>query len=417
MTPGPGPAGQGSADHTHTGTGRSTFSGRLLWVWVVGLTLFVLPVTAAAGSWTLSGTYTDRVLDTPGTTYGDAVGSYIPSGGSTAVSSLSVPGTAITLEFSHTWIPPPSELRPGSSIMTRLDIADRDSGNPSLQAGFSAQSEGTTALQAGVVDDRGSLDGIRTLTFAQLDDLEMQGIADDGVSIAPGDGPRTRDVTWTVPEGATGQHLVVVVGGTARTVVSSQVAGSSYIAGQPAITGITAYLYGYSGATVDPVPPKEPVDWTVVIGALAVVGAGIAGGALAVSRRRPTSPVQEKEKKKEREKEEEEGVRYILQLSTATVRVSGDQPVPLEITAWKQEGDGPVEPAPEAVISVVSPAGSGLRISPAMTGRQHLSLLIVAGASAQSGTVPLKVTASAPGGGTETTVTVEIGEPPTMEFY
>jgi len=380
---------------------------------VVALILFVLPVTATAGSWTLSGTYTDRVFDTPGTIYGDAEGSYIRSGGPSAVSSLSVPGTGISLDFSHTWTPPPSELRPGSSIMTRLEIADRDSGTPSLQTGFSAQSEGTTALQVGVVDDRGSLDGIRTLTFALLDDLEMKGIVDDGVSITPGDGPGTQDVIWTVPEGANGQHLVVVVGGTAQTVVSSRVAGSSYIAGQPAITGFTAYLYRYSGTTVDPVPPKEPVDWTIVIGALAVVGAGVAGGALVVSRRRPAPPAKEKE----REVEEEEEVRYTLQLSTATVRVSGDQPTPLEITAWKQVGEGPIEPAPEAVITVALPVGSGLRISPVTTGQQHLSLSIAAGTSTPSGTVSLKVTASAPGGRTETTVTIEIGEPPTMEFY
>lgn len=413
MTLCPVHAGRGTTDHAHAGTGRSVFSDHLTRVSVVALILFVLPVTATAGSWTLSGTYTDRVFDTPGTTYGDAEGSYIHSGEPSAVSSLSVPGTGIALDFVHSWTPPPSGLRPGSSITTRLEIADRGSGTPSLQAGFSARSEGTTAVQVGVVDDRESLDGIRTLTFAQLEDLEMKGIADDGVSIAPGDGPGTRGVTWTVPEGATGQHLIVVVGGTARTVVSSQVAGSSYIAGQPAITGITAYLYRYSGTTVDPVPPKEPVDWTVVIGALAVVGAGVAGGALVVSRRSPAPPAKEKE----REEDEEEGVRYTLQLSTATVRVSGDQSAPLEITAWKQVGVGPIEPAPEAVITVALPNGSGLRISPVMTGRQHLSLSIASGVSTPSGTVPLKVTASAPKGGTETTVSVEIGEPPAMEFY
>lgn len=138
MTPSPVHDGRGTTDHAHSGTGRSAFSERHTRVWVVALILFVLPVTATAGSWTLSGTYTDRVFDTPGTIYGDAEGSYIRSGGPSAVSSLSVPGTGISLDFSHTWTPPPSELRPGSSIMTRLEIADRDSGTPSLQTGFSA---------------------------------------------------------------------------------------------------------------------------------------------------------------------------------------------------------------------------------------------------------------------------------------
>jgi hypothetical protein len=322
------------------------------------LLLFVLPGAVAAGTWTLSNRYTDYQLENANAPGGEAVaeGSYVRSGVEGAVSTLEVPGAGISLLFRHGWTTPPGELVAGSEVTTRLTAADQGSRVPAQQPGYSTSAEGSTAFSVAVIDDGGSLDQATSLTIDRLDDLVTGTDVDEGVTATPGGGPVTRDVTWRVPEGKEGSHLVVVAGGTASAVARASVGGGSYITAQPAVTGTNIWLYRYTGST-----GGGPIDWTLVIGALAV--AGVIGGAafVAVSKRggKPTKttppPVGVPQKTKPDEKKQQEEVRYILQMSTDTVRVGAGTPAEVRIAAWKQAGSSPPVPAPEATIWLVLP--------------------------------------------------------------
>ncbi|HIH27657.1 MAG TPA: hypothetical protein HA256_06765 [Methanoregulaceae archaeon] len=157
-------------------------------------------------------------------------------------------------------------------------------------------------------------------------------------------------------------------------------------------------------------PPDDDNSWIVIIGAIAVIGGGLAIGAKKLgSKGKPTS---DDKKKKEKEK-----VRYILQISTERLTVTPDASAHLKVTAWKIVGENPPAPAPEATITLKVPAGNeGLSIQPASgTGSVEASVALVSQVSKSP--VMITVTATAGKSSVSAQVTVEIPAEYLMEFF
>lgn len=157
-------------------------------------------------------------------------------------------------------------------------------------------------------------------------------------------------------------------------------------------------------------PPDDDNSWIVIIGAIAIIGGGLAIGAKKLgSKGKPTS---DDKKKKEKEK-----VRYILQLSTDHVTVTPEATAHLKVTAWKIAGESPPAPAPEAAITLTLPAGNeGLSIQPASgTGSVETSVALVS--QVAKSPVMITVTASAGKSSVSAQVTVEIPAEYLMEFF
>lgn len=178
------------------------------------------------------------------------------------------------------------------------------------------------------------------------------------------------------------------------------------------------------GSTVNQPPPKSDDIWILVIGAIAVVG--VVGGALVLKGRTkpPETPptraikaetIHEKEKEKEK-KEEKEEIQYILQISTDKLSIEPKKPGNLTVTVWKQVGTKPPQLAPEAVISLVPQAGSGVNVTPA-SGQGQLQVQVRTGDPVQAGEFSLTVVATAHGSTQEATVMVSIEPYYVMELY
>jgi len=166
-----------------------------------------------------------------------------------------------------------------------------------------------------------------------------------------------------------------------------------------------------SGGSVT--PESDDNSWVVIIGAIAVIGGGLAIGA-----RKLAGGKGEKDTGEKKKKEKEPGkVRYILQLSNDRVTVTPDSNARLKVTAWKIVGENPPAPAPEAAISLTIPAGSeGLSVQPASgTGSMETSIALVS--QVAKSPVPITVTATAGKSSVTAQVTVEIPAEYLMEFF
>lgn len=161
----------------------------------------------------------------------------------------------------------------------------------------------------------------------------------------------------------------------------------------------------------------EDILWNVVVGGAVLIGVG---GAIAVSRRKkkgapptaspaPARPVAEKKEEKEKV------ARYILQISTDRIEVSREQPSEIAVMVWKQAGSQPPEPAPEAAVTLVLPAGKGVTVSPS-TGQGQIRARIQAGDDAVAGDYPLTITATARGSTEKVEVTVHVETGYVMKF-
>ncbi|HPA07893.1 MAG: hypothetical protein KA094_01430 [Methanoregulaceae archaeon] len=167
-----------------------------------------------------------------------------------------------------------------------------------------------------------------------------------------------------------------------------------------------------SGGSV--APESDDNSWVVIIGAIAVIGGGLAIGAKKLAGGKGEKDTREKKKK---EKKEPEKVRYILQLSTDRVTVTPDSAASLKVTAWKIVGTSPPAPAPEAAITLTVPAGNeGLSVQPASgTGSVEASVALVS--QVAKSPVLITVTASAGKSSVSAQVTVEIPAEYLMEFF
>ncbi|MCA1915167.1 hypothetical protein [Methanospirillum hungatei] len=112
------------------------------------------------------------------------------------------------------------------------------------------------------------------------------------------------------------------------------------------------------------VPPDRNGDGTfiILIGGLLVAGA--IGAAVLKTRKKPAEPVQKDSGLKKEEKKEQKLVRYVLQLSKDTVRVSGDKNDSFTVTIWKLLETGEYIKQPGAPIQVSGPSIPGLLVHP-----------------------------------------------------
>ena len=161
--------------------------------------------------------------------------------------------------------------------------------------------------------------------------------------------------------------------------------------------------------------PPEPDDnsWIVIIGAIAVIGGGLAIGAkkLAGGKGEKTSG-----EKKKKEKEPEK-VRYILQLSSDRLTVTPDSTGHLKVTAWKIVGESPLAPAPEAALTLTVPAGNdALSVRP-NSGTGSVDAIVALVDQVAKSPVPITVTAAAGKSSVSSQVMVEIPHEYLMEFF
>jgi hypothetical protein len=166
-----------------------------------------------------------------------------------------------------------------------------------------------------------------------------------------------------------------------------------------------------SGGSVS--PESDDNSWIVIIGAIAVIGGGLAIGAkkLAGGKGKPDSG-----DKKKKEKEPEK-VRYILQLSTDHLTITPEAPAHLKVTAWKIVGENPPAPAPEAGITLTVPAGNeGLLVQP-VSGNGSVETSVALVSQIAKSPVLITVTASAGKSSVSAQVTVEIPAEYLMEFF
>ena len=245
------------------------------------LLVLALSGAVAAGTWTLSDRFSDHQIE--GAEAGGitlAEGSYVPSGVGWAVSTLRIPAEGVSLMFRHGWTVPPDTLPAGSVVTTRLSVTDQGSRLARADSPYLFENEGSTAMEVDVTSDEGALDSLESLTSRQLDGMASVTMASGGLSVAPGQGPLTKDVTWTVPEGTEGSHLVITLGGEAASQVLPGTLAPAGGSARPAVSGATFLVYRYS-AQAQPVT----ADWNFVIGAL-IAGAVIGGVAVIFFSRR-----------------------------------------------------------------------------------------------------------------------------------
>ncbi len=223
----------------------------------VVLLVLSLPGAAAAGTWILSDRFSDHQIEGAGA--GGTViaeGSYVPSGVGWAVSTLRIPAEGISLMFRHGWT---------------VSVEDQGSRLARADSPYRFENEASTAVEVAVASDEGALDHLESLTSGQLDGMASVSMASGTVSVSPGEGPQTRDVTWTVPEGKEGSHLVLTLGGEASSEVLPGTLAPAGGSARPAVTGATFLVYRYS-----PQAQAVSADWSFVIGAL--VAGGVIGG-------------------------------------------------------------------------------------------------------------------------------------------
>jgi hypothetical protein len=159
-------------------------------------------------------------------------------------------------------------------------------------------------------------------------------------------------------------------------------------------------------------PPEDETPWTVIIGAGALIGAGLVLGAKKLGAKGKPAP--DDKKKEERE---EEKVRYILQLSTDHLTVTPETAARLKVTAWKVVGTRPPAPAPEAAIALSVPAGNeGLSVRPA-SGTGSVEAVVALTSAVSTSPVVITVTASVGKSAESAPVTVEIPAEYLMEFF
>ncbi len=385
---------------------------RLLSISTVVILLLVLagPATvSAAGTWVLANQFSDQLLE-DAESGGETVaqGSYVPSGSSGAVSTLKVPDAGITLKFRHSWTTPPGELPVGSTVTTRLSVSDDGSiVAPSQTRYVTYENEGSTGIDGGVADDNGKLDRASSLTTDQLDDL-VSGLDVTGeVGVSPGKGMQARDVTWTVPDGKAGSHLVLALGGKARSVARYNTPGGNYLPGQPSISGATIMVYKYSEGT-----GTGDVPWLPVVGGLALVAAAAALLIKGLGKKKP-----EEKKPVQKEKKDEGPAGYILQITPSdSVVVSTKKSGGFTATVWKVDRAGTTAHAPGASIRVTPPPGvPGLTVAP-LSGMGSVSVTVSLSRPASVDRAMIQVSASAGGGGTSADVTVNFEAETGIEF-
>ncbi|HUU75691.1 MAG TPA: hypothetical protein VMW63_06330 [Methanoregulaceae archaeon] len=173
---------------------------------------------------------------------------------------------------------------------------------------------------------------------------------------------------------------------------------------------------GSGGTGSDTTPPGDDNTWIVIVGALVIIGGGLAVGAkvLGKSKEKGTEPVTPGKKKEKKEKEQ---VRYILQLSADHLTVTKDAPAHLTVTAWKISGNTPPAPAPEAALTLTVPADDkGLSVQPA-SGNGSVTSGVSLVSQVSKNPVTITVTASAGKSSVSAQVTVEIPADYVIEFF
>ncbi len=385
---------------------------RLLSICTVVITLLLLagPATVSAtGTWVFANQFSDQQLE-DAESGGETVaqGSYVPSGSSGAVTKLKVPDAGISLKFRHSWTKPPDELPVGSTVTTRLSVSDDGSiVAPSQTRYVTYENEGSTGIDGGVANDNGALDGARSLTMDQLDDLVSGLDATGEVTVSPGKGTQARDVTWTVPDGKAGSHLVLALGGKARSVARYNAPGGNYLPSQPSISGATFLVYKYSEG-----PGTGDVPWLPVVGGLAIVAVAAVLISKGLGKKKP-----EEKKSVDKEKKDEGPAGYILQITPSdTLDVSTQKPGTFTATVWKVDRAGATTRAPGASIRVIPPAGvPGLTVVP-LSGMGSVSVSVSLSGPAPVDSARIQVSASAGGGGTSANVTVNFEAETEIEF-
>jgi hypothetical protein len=377
---------------------------------VLLLVLVAPAAVAAAGTWTLSNQFPIQHLEDAQTSSGEIVaqGSYVPSGTSGGVTTLKVPGSGISLRFRHGWTVPPGTLTAGSSVTTRLSVSDDGSSVPSSQQKYvTSENEGATAIDGGVADDKGMLDRAQSLTADQLDDLISSIDVSEGVSIAPGNSPQTKDATWTVPDGKAGSHLVLILGGKARSVARYNVQGGSYLPTQPEISGGTVLVYKYSEE-----PVTGDIPWLPVVGGLALVAAAAAIIAKGLGKKKPGE-----QKSVEKEKKDEGPAGYILQITPSdTIDVSTKKSGGFTATVWKVDRAGATTHAAGVPVRITPPPGiPGLTVAP-LSGTGSVAVTVSLAKPAPVDSARIQVSAAAGGGGTSANVTVNFESETEIEF-
>jgi hypothetical protein len=385
---------------------------RLLSISTVVILLLVLagPATvSAAGTWVLANQFSDQLLE-DAESGGETVaqGSYVPSGSSGAVTTLNVPDAGISLKFRHSWTTPPGELPVGSTVTTRLSVSDEGSRVTTSPARYvTYENEGSTGIDGGVANDNGALDRARSLTLDQLDDL-VSGVDVTGeVTVSPGKATQARDVTWTVPDGQTGSHLVLALGGKARSLARYNAPGGNYLPEQPSISGATFLVYKYSEG-----PGTGDVPWLPVVGGIALVAAAAAIIAKGLGKKKP-----EEKKPVEKEKKDEGPAGYILQITPSdTMVVSTKKTGGFTATVWKVDRAGTPTHAPGVPIQVTPlPGIPGLTVVP-LSGTGSVAVTVSLSKPASVDRAMIQVSASAGGGGTSANVTVNFEAETEIEF-
>ncbi len=152
--------------------------------------------------------------------------------------------------------------------------------------------------------------------------------------------------------------------------------------------------WGDGGPT--PAGPSAPLPWETIVGGLAsVIAAGAAIASAAAMQRGSKSKV-----------DPEMTVGYVLQLSAQRVEISSQHSETLSAQVWRVTASGRTERADDATISIEAPAGVDASPATGAGGTITASVWQTGNLGASSALV---VAASAPGGGTRSSVTL-IGE-------
>lgn len=189
----------------------------------------------------------------------------------------------------------------------------------------------------------------------------------------------------------------------------------------PAVCAKYGIACGGTGEGSTNRPPGDDITWIVVVCAGALVAVG---GAVAVSRgKKKEVPPQKtqapvgKRAAEEKKKEKKEKTVYILQLSADAVRITKGSPAAVTITVWKQVGDSPPVPAPEAKISLaLQPEEKGISIVPP-EGQGKLQAAFQLKDQVSVTELSCIVTATAGESGTSAAIRITVEQDIRMEFY
>ena len=170
---------------------------------------------------------------------------------------------------------------------------------------------------------------------------------------------------------------------------------------------------------------EDPWGLVIGVGAVGVVAAGVAAvlaaAAIAAARKKPqgkTGAPPRKPKEKEKKKEPKPPVAYVLQLSKDQLQITEAAPAALTVQVWKVDPQSKTcQPATEAVIELVSPAGLPMLRLSSLPAPGRLNCQLQLDGPVQIPQAVLQVRAQAGGGSHAAEVRLTFDSPATMEFF